>query len=60
MYNNQIDALFIFGLLSYHTSTSFGRINSPSSAGKMYIRGKWYLLYSAFGKSLCTYNRCWK
>jgi hypothetical protein len=35
--NNQHDALFIFSLLSYHTSTCFGRINSPSSGGRMYI-----------------------
>jgi hypothetical protein len=37
MYNNQLDALFIISLLNYHTSTCFGRINSPSSGGKMYI-----------------------
>jgi hypothetical protein len=45
MNNNQHDALFIFSLLSYHTSTCFGRISSPSSGGRMYICGKWYLLY---------------
>jgi hypothetical protein len=45
MYNNQHDALFIFGLLIYHTSTCFGRISSRSSGGRMYIRGKWCLLY---------------
>jgi hypothetical protein len=45
MYNNQIDALFNLSLLSYHTSTCFGRISSPSSGGRMYICGKWYLLY---------------
>jgi hypothetical protein len=28
MNNNQHGVLFIFGLLSYHTSTSFGRISS--------------------------------
>jgi hypothetical protein len=43
--NNQLDALFIFSLLSYHTSTCFGRISSPSSGGRMYICGKGYLLY---------------
>jgi hypothetical protein len=37
MNNNQHYALFIFSLLSYHTSTCFGHINSPSSGGKMYI-----------------------
>jgi hypothetical protein len=30
-YINQLDALFILSLLDYHTSTCFGRINSPSS-----------------------------
>src|SRR5215510_14763406 len=45
MYNNQHDAPFFFGLLSYHTSTCFGRISSPSSGGRMYIFRKWYLLY---------------
>jgi hypothetical protein len=35
-YNNQLDALFILGLLNYHTSTCFGRINSSSSGGKLY------------------------
>jgi hypothetical protein len=53
MNNNQLDALFIFSLLSYHTSTCFGRINSPSSGGRMYIYiyiyGKWYLLYFWIG-----------
>jgi hypothetical protein len=44
MNNNQHDALFIFNLLNYH-STCFGHINSPSSGGRMYICGKWYLLY---------------
>jgi hypothetical protein len=45
--NNQLDALFILSLLNYHISTCFGRISSPSSGGRMYIRvcGKWYLLY---------------
>jgi hypothetical protein len=43
--NNQHDALFILSLLSYHTSTSFGCISSPSSGGRMDICGKWYLLY---------------
>jgi hypothetical protein len=37
MNNNQHDALFIFSLLSYHISTCFGRISSPSSGGRMYI-----------------------
>jgi hypothetical protein len=45
MNNNQLDALFIFSWLSYHTSTCCGRISSPSSAGRMYICGKWCLLY---------------
>jgi hypothetical protein len=45
VYNNQLDALFTLGLLSYHTSTCFGRINSPSSGGGMYICCKWCLLY---------------
>jgi hypothetical protein len=36
MNNNQHDALFIFSLLSYHTSTCLGRISSPSSRGRMY------------------------
>jgi hypothetical protein len=43
--NNQHDPLFIFSLLSYHTCTCFGRISIPSSGGRMYICGKWYLLY---------------
>jgi hypothetical protein len=38
MNNNQHDALFIFSLLSYHTSTCCGRISSPSSGGRMYTR----------------------
>jgi hypothetical protein len=37
VYNNQLYALFIFSLLSYHTSTCFGRISSPSSGGRMYV-----------------------
>jgi hypothetical protein len=45
MNNNQHDALFIFSLLSYRISTCFGRISSPSSGGRMYICGNWYLLY---------------
>jgi hypothetical protein len=45
MNNNQLDALFIFNLLSCHTSTSFGRISKPSSGGIMYICRKWYLFY---------------
>jgi hypothetical protein len=60
MNNNQHDAMYIFSLLRYHTSTCFGRTSSPSSGGRMYKCGKWYLLYSALGKSLCTYKRCWK
>jgi hypothetical protein len=36
MNNNQHDALFIFSVLNYHTSTRFGRIGSPSSGGRMY------------------------
>jgi hypothetical protein len=43
--NNQHGALFIFSLLSYHTSTCFGCISSRSSGGRMYIRGEFYLLY---------------
>jgi hypothetical protein len=35
MNNNQLDALFIFSLFSYHTSTCFGRISSPSSGAGM-------------------------
>jgi hypothetical protein len=45
MNNNQLDAMFIFSLLSYHTSTCFGSISRPSSGGKIHICGKWYLLY---------------
>jgi hypothetical protein len=33
--NNQLDALFIFSLFSYHTATCFGCISSPSSGGKI-------------------------
>jgi hypothetical protein len=46
MNNEQHDALYvyIFSLLSYHTFTCFGRISSPSSGGRMYICGKWYLV----------------
>jgi hypothetical protein len=47
MYNNQLDALFILGLLNYHTSTSMGIISSPSSGGRMYICGRWYLCYTS-------------
>jgi hypothetical protein len=36
MINNQLDALFILSLLSYHTSTRFGRIRNPISGGGMY------------------------
>jgi hypothetical protein len=43
--NNKHDALFIFSLLSYHTSTCFGHISSPLSGGRMCIYEKWYLLY---------------
>jgi hypothetical protein len=45
--NNQHDALFILILLNYYTYTCLGRINSPSSGDRMYICGKWYLLYCA-------------
>jgi hypothetical protein len=44
MNSNQQDALAIFSLLSYHTSTCFGRISSPSLGGRMCVCGKWYLL----------------
>jgi hypothetical protein len=37
MNNNQHDALFIFSSLSYHTSTCFESISSPSSGGRMYF-----------------------
>jgi hypothetical protein len=40
---NQHDALFIFTLLNYHASTCSGPICSPSSGGRRYICGKWYL-----------------
>jgi hypothetical protein len=41
----QHDALLIFSLLSYHTSTCFGRISNPSSGGIMYIvaNGNFYI-----------------
>jgi hypothetical protein len=45
LYNNQLHALFILSLLNYHTSSCFGHISSPSSGGRMYICGKWYLVY---------------
>jgi hypothetical protein len=45
MNNNQHDALFIFSLLSYQTSTSFRRISSPSSGVRTCICGKLHLLY---------------
>jgi hypothetical protein len=45
MNNNPLDALFIFISLSYHTSKCFGLISSPSSKGRMYKCGEWYLLY---------------
>jgi hypothetical protein len=35
--NNQKDVLFTLRLFSYHTSTCFGRISSPSSGGRIYI-----------------------
>jgi hypothetical protein len=41
LYNNLLDALFIFTLLSYYTSICFWPISSPSSGDRMYIRGKW-------------------
>jgi hypothetical protein len=44
MNNNQHDTMFIFSLLSYHTSTCFGCISSPSSGGRIYVCGKWYHL----------------
>jgi hypothetical protein len=40
MNNNQHDPLFVFNLLSYHTSTDFGGVSSPSLGGRMYICGK--------------------
>jgi hypothetical protein len=39
MNNNQLDALFVFSLLSFHTSTRFGHISSPPSGGRIYICG---------------------
>jgi hypothetical protein len=45
MNNNQLTALLMFSLLSYHTSICFGRISSPSSGGRTHICGKWYLLH---------------
>jgi hypothetical protein len=35
MNDNQHDALFIFNLLSYYTSTCFGHISSPSLGGRI-------------------------
>jgi hypothetical protein len=43
---NQHDALFILTLLSYHASTCFGPICSPSSGGSKCICAKWYLFFS--------------
>jgi hypothetical protein len=37
MNNNQHNALFIFRLLIYHTSTGFGCISSPSSGDGFYV-----------------------
>jgi hypothetical protein len=45
MNNNEHDALFIFSLLHYHSSTCFGRLTSLLSGGRMCICGKWYWLY---------------
>jgi hypothetical protein len=56
MNNNQLDALFIFSLLSYHTSTCFGRISSPSSAGRMYEacpKSERYIMCTPIGYFLC-------
>jgi hypothetical protein len=46
MNNNQLGALFIFSLLSCHTSTSLGRVSSLSG-GRMYICAK-LLLFIIF------------
>jgi hypothetical protein len=35
MNNHQLDALSVLSLLNYHTYTCFGRINGPSSGGRM-------------------------
>jgi hypothetical protein len=35
LHNNQLDVLFILRVLNYHTCPYFGRINSPSSGGRM-------------------------
>jgi hypothetical protein len=42
---NQCDALYIFTSLGYHTATCFRLICGPSSGGRVYIRGKWYLFF---------------
>jgi hypothetical protein len=46
MNNNQHDALFIFSLLSCHSYTCFGHISSPTSGGRTYMWGKWYVFMS--------------
>jgi hypothetical protein len=67
---------FISTLLRYHASTCFALIFSSSSGGQVFnvamvlllhlkrlsagLQARVGLLYSAFGKSLCTYKRCWK
>ena len=40
----QLDALFILSLFRHLTSTYFGHICSPSSAGVLYIYNNWYVL----------------
>jgi hypothetical protein len=53
MNNNQLNALFIFSLLSYHTSSCFGHISSPSSGGRMYI----YMANGTYCTSKLTVSR---
>jgi hypothetical protein len=57
MNNDLHDALCIFRLLSYYTFAYFGRISSPSSGGRIYICGKWYLLYCTVDCQLASLAR---
>jgi hypothetical protein len=54
MSNNQLDALYIFTLLSHHTSTCFERIGSPASGGILHIRIRIMYTYVANGSSELT------
>lgn len=54
--NNQLTALFIFSLFSYHTSTHFGFISSPSSWGRIYMWQMILVLLNWLSSSLARWQ----